>query len=83
MRKFPILSLLAPKASEASMGAFYFRERANGCCNGAPGYCYAIGVQQCCYRGPTHRGAKSGCKLVTLFDSYSNVGVSAGHGRQG
>ena len=32
-------------ASEASMGAFYFRERVNGCCNGACGYCYAIGVQ--------------------------------------
>ena len=30
-----------------------------------------------CYRGPTHRGAKSGCKLITLFDSYSNDGVSA------
>ena len=37
--------LLAPKASEASMGAFYFRERVNGCCNGACGYCYAKGVQ--------------------------------------
>ena len=37
--------LLAPKASEASMGAFYFRERVNGCCHGACGYCYAIGVQ--------------------------------------
>ena len=24
-----------------------------------------------------HRGPKSGCKLVTLFDSYSNGGVSA------
>ena len=23
-----------------------------------------------CYRGPIHRGAKSGFKLVTLFDSY-------------
>ena len=47
-----------------------FRERVNGCCNGACGYCYAI-------RGPTHRGPKSGCKLVTLFDSYSDDGVSA------
>ena len=37
--------LLAPKASEASMGAFYFRERVNGCYHGARGYCYAIGVQ--------------------------------------
>ena len=27
--------------------------------------------------GPTQRGPKSGCKLVTLFDSYSNDGVSA------
>ena len=44
--------------------------RVNGCCNGACGYCYAIGVQ--------HPGAKSGCKLVTLFDSYSYDGVSAG-----
>ena len=25
-----------------------------------------------------HRGAKSGCKKVTLFDSYSYDGVSAG-----
>ena len=25
-----------------------------------------------------HRGAKSGCKLVTEFDSYSYDGVSAG-----
>ena len=65
--------LLAPKASEASMGAFYFRERVNGCCNGACGYCYAI-------RGPTHRGPKSGCKLVTLFDSYCDGGVSAAIG---
>ena len=38
-------SLLAPKAAEASMGTFYFQERVNGCCNGACGYCYAIGVQ--------------------------------------
>ena len=30
------------------------------------------------YRGPTHRGGKSGCKLVTLFDSYSYDVVSAG-----
>ena len=27
--------LLAPKASEASMGAFYFRERVNSCCKWA------------------------------------------------
>ena len=40
-----LMPLLAPKASEASMGAFYFRERVNGCCNGACGYCCAIGVQ--------------------------------------
>ena len=32
---------------------------------------------ECCYRGPTQRGAKSGCKLVTLFDSYSYDGLSA------
>ena len=32
---------------------------------------------ECCYRGPTHRGGKSGCKLVTEFDSYSDDGVSA------
>ena len=25
-----------------------------------------------------HRGAKSGCKMVTLFDSYSYDGESAG-----
>ena len=30
-----------------------------------------------CYRGPTHKGGKSGCKLVTEFDSYSDDGVSA------
>ena len=28
--------------------------------------------------GHTHLGPKSGCKLVTLFDSYSYDGVSAG-----
>ena len=28
--------------------------------------------------GLTYRGAKSGCKLVTEFDSYSYDGVSAG-----
>ena len=27
--------------------------------------------------GHTYRGAKSGCKLVTEFDSYSDDGVSA------
>ena len=27
--------------------------------------------------GHTYRGGKSGCKLVTLFDSYSYDGVSA------
>ena len=27
-----------------------------------------------------HRGAKSGCKLVTLFDSYSNDGLNAAIG---
>ena len=26
----------------------------------------------------TYRGGKSGCKMVTLFDSYSYDGVSAG-----
>ena len=29
------------------------------------------------YRCPTHRGAKSGCKLVTLFGGYSYDDVSA------
>ena len=29
-----------------------------------------------CYRGLTHRGGKSGCKMVTEFDSYSDDGVS-------
>ena len=28
--------------------------------------------------GHTYRGGKSGCKMVTLFDSYSYGGVSAG-----
>ena len=28
--------------------------------------------------GHTYRGGKSGCKLVTLFDSYSYDGVSVG-----
>ena len=28
--------------------------------------------------GHTYRGPKSGCKMVTLFDSYSYDGVSAG-----
>ena len=27
--------------------------------------------------GHTYRGGKSGCKVVTLFDSYSHDGVSA------
>ena len=27
--------------------------------------------------GDTYRGAKSGCKLVTEFDSYCDVGVIA------
>ena len=36
----------------------------------ACGYCCAIGV--------IHTGAKSGCKLVTLFGGYSYDGVSAG-----
>ena len=27
--------------------------------------------------GHTYRGAKSGCKMVTLFDSYSYDGLSA------
>ena len=40
------------------------------CKDGACGYCCAVGV--------IHTGAKSGGKLVTLFDSYSYDGVSAG-----
>ena len=32
--------------------------------------------------GHTYRGAKSGCKLVTLFDSYCDGGVSAAIGVQ-
>ena len=28
--------------------------------------------------GSTYRGGKSGCKMVTLFDSYSYDGVNAG-----
>ena len=31
-----------------------------------------------CAIGVIHRGGKSGCKMVTLFDSYSYDGVSAG-----
>ena len=30
-----------------------------------------------CYKGPTYRGPKSGCKLVTLFGGYSYDGNSA------
>ena len=30
------------------------------------------------YGSYIHRGPKSGCKMVTLFDSYSYDGVSAG-----
>ena len=30
------------------------------------------------YGSYIHRGPKSGCKLVTLFDSYSYDGVSVG-----
>ena len=40
------------------------------CDYGAYGYCCAIGV--------IHTGAKSGCKLVTLFGGYSYDCVSAG-----
>ena len=62
--------LLAPKASEASMGAFNFW--------GACKWLLSWGVWLLlCYRGPTHKGGKSGCKLVTEFDSYSDDGVSA------
>ena len=32
----------------------------------------------CCAIGVVHTGAKSGCKLVTLFGGYSYDGVSAG-----
>ena len=68
--QFPILSLLAPKASEASKGASYFRQRAIVDWNyGLCGDCYAIGVQ--------HRGDSSGCKLPTLFGSDCDDGVSA------
>ena len=35
-----------------------------------------------CYRGPTHRGGKSGCKLVTLFGGYSDDGLNAAIGVQ-
>ena len=35
-----------------------------------------------CYRGPTHRGGKSGGKLVTLFGSYSYDGLNAAIGFQ-
>ena len=34
------------------------------------------------YRCPTHRGAKSGCKLVTLFGGYSYDGLNAAIGVQ-
>ena len=30
-----------------------------------------------CYRGPTHRGPKSGGELVTLFGGYSYDGLNA------
>ena len=33
---------------------------------------------ECWYMGHTYRGGKSGCKMVTEFDSYSYDGVSAG-----
>merc|ERR1711873_323277 len=33
---------------------------------------------ECLFRGPTHRGGKSGCELVTEFGGYSYDGVSAG-----
>ena len=31
---------------------------------------------ECWYMGHTYRGAKSGCKLLTLFDSDCDDGVS-------
>ena len=64
---------LCSLALEASKGAFYFWERVCGYCDySACGYCCWL-----CYRSPSHRGAKSGCKLVTLFGGYSYDGVSA------
>ena len=33
--------------------------------------CYCDNGGYCCAIAVTHTGAKSGCKLVTLFDSYS------------
>ena len=35
-----------------------------------------------CYWVPTHRGAKSGGELVTLFGSYSNDGLNDAIGVQ-
>ena len=37
---------------------------------------------ECCYRGPTHRGGKSWCKLVTEFGGYSDDGLNAAIGVQ-
>ena len=60
------------------MGAFYFREHVNVYFDyGAWPLLLCCYKCECCYKGPTHRGAKSGCKLVTEFDSYCGGGVSA------
>ena len=37
---------------------------------------------ECCYRGPTQRGPKSGDKLVTLFRGYAYDGLNAAIGVQ-
>ena len=62
--------LLTPKASEVSMGAFYFCMRVNGNCDyGVRGDCNIIGVQ--------HSEVPNGCELVTLFGSDCDVCLKA------
>ena len=73
--------LSAPKASEANMGAPYFRQRAIGYCNyGACGYCCAISPIG--DRQDQHTSGKTGCNLPRLFDGGCDDGVSAGMGGQ-
>ena len=40
-------------------------------------FCDFCACDYCCAMGVIHTGPKSGCKLVTEFDSYSDDGVSA------
>ena len=61
---------ISPQSERSEHGGFLF----SGACN----WLLSLGVWLLlCFRGPTHKGGKSGCKLVTEFGGYSDDGVSA------